>query len=204
MSGSCKTTERSRSPFVQIWSHSLKTVSYSPLGRSRESNDCMLDLIASLAFACIAALRGSSSVLIFVAFAIASDSVVLRFFSSTNIDSLVPFRAACSANHAVALRVALDILDAENGNAERDLATLWFTERARVDDERVVTEGGGGGGKEGMERAWEEEEVGVKERDEEWGEGREPAARDGNRGLLAGTCATVGPTHGSGGAGSGQ
>ncbi len=138
----------------------------------------MLDLTASLAFAFIKAMRGSSSVLIFVA---ASDSAIRRFFcSSSNIASAASFRAACSANHAVALRVALDILDAENGNAERDLDTLRSGGREGFGDEKVATGGSGGSGNGERERGREEEEAVLKEWGEGWGRGRRPVTRGGN------------------------
>src|SRR5258708_3456972 len=112
----------------------------------------MFDLTASLASVCIAALQSSSSVAILVTFATASDTTVGRFFlSSQNIASAVPFRDACSVNHAVALRVALDNLDVENESTERDLVDLvklGLRDRG-VDNEMVVTVGGRGGGRGG-------------------------------------------------------
>ena len=66
----------------------------------------------------------------------------------------------------MALRVALDILDADNGKAERDLPPRLLA-REGVGNEKLISEGiGGGGGKGGMARDMEEE-VAVMERDEE-------------------------------------
>jgi hypothetical protein len=84
----------------------------------------MLDLTVSLACTCIPTFPVLPSVLTLVVIATASP----------NIESAVLFRAACSANHAVALRVALDILNAANGNTERDLA-LRLLVRGRVGSE---------------------------------------------------------------------
>ena len=157
-----------------------------------------------------------------MAIAAASDSTaVCRSFS--NFASAASFRAACSANHVVALRVALD--NAENRSVERALAVLRLRVRERVGGEMVVTGGGGGSGKGKTEDvedvagvkvgevAWVkveevagvkvEEEGAVKERYEEmgWGGGG-PVTQDGE--LLAGTCVTLRSTRSPGGGGSGR
>lgn len=67
----------------------------------------------------------------------------------------------------MAFRVALDILDVESGNAERE--DLWLlTLLARTaGNETLGSKGIGGGGKAGTERDSVEEEAPVKELDEE-------------------------------------
>jgi hypothetical protein len=79
----------------------------------------------------------------------------------------------------------LDNLDAENGNAERDLMSLWLRDREGVGKEMVLSLGSGGGGRggrgnececgRGYECEWEEAEDVVKEREE----GEAVTGRDG-------------------------
>lgn len=66
----------------------------------------------------------------------------------------------------MAFRVALDILDAESENAERDLRLLMLLDR-RAGNVKLESKGIGGGGKAGMVRDRDEEDAPVKEGDEE-------------------------------------
>src|SRR6266702_2299561 len=62
MSGSCKTTERSRPPLSQIWAHFFEDgIVLSSEGRCHDSKDRTFDLTALLAFDCVAARQACSS-----------------------------------------------------------------------------------------------------------------------------------------------
>lgn len=157
MSGSCKTTERSRSPFSHIWAHCLSIGLYSSEGRWRDNKDRIWDLIASLASACVAATRARSSA---ATLAPLSNSAALLAASSAcgraSGTALWTSRAGCL--------VDFDERRRDNrGINEGCLVERMLTGPGRLSDEGEVSKvsEGGENGREGEEEEGVNEEEGL-------------------------------------------
>lgn len=157
MSGSCRTTERSRSPFSHISAHFLRIGWYSSEGRWRDNKDRIWDLIASLSSACVAATRARSSAAIL--FPLSNSAARLAASSAwgrTSGTALWTSRTACLVGERV--------FD-ERRRDNRGINVCCLVERTltgpgRLSDDGDVSKVSGGGGENGREG---EEEEGVNE-----------------------------------------